>query len=86
MNQEKEFTDLLMQHQHIIYKICLMYANEKEDIADLYQETVYNTWVYRITLNTCITDIRQRKRKGTTCPLDLTTLSLWDERDPKQEI
>ena len=101
MNQEKEFTDLLMQHQHIIYKICLMYANEKEDIADLYQETVYNlwksytrfenrssfsTWVYRITLNTCITDIRQRKRKGTTCPLDLTTLSLWDERDPKQEM
>ena len=89
MNQEKEFTDLLMQHQHIIYKICLMYANEKEDIADLYQETVYNlwksytrfenrssfsTWVYRITLNTCITDIRQRKRKGTTCP------------DPKQEM
>ena len=63
MNQEKEFTDLLMQHQHIIYKICLMYANEK-----------------------CITDIRQRKRKGTTCPLDLTTLSLWDERDPKQEM
>lgn len=101
MDKEKEFTDLLMQHQHIIYKICLMYADEKEDIADLYQETVYNlwksytrfenrssfsTWVYRITLNTCITDIRQRKRKGTTCPLDLTTLSLWDERDPKQEM
>ena len=32
MNQEKEFTDLLMQHQHIIYKICLMYANEKTSI------------------------------------------------------
>ena len=92
MNQEKEFTDLLMQHQHIIYKICLMYANEKEDIADLYQETVYNlwksytrfenrssfsTWVYRITLNICITDVRQRKRKGVTCSL---------EQDPKQEM
>lgn len=44
MDKEKEFTDLLMQHQHIIYKICLMYADEKEDIADLYQETVYNLW------------------------------------------
>ena len=30
MNQEKEFTDLLMQHQHIIYKICLMYASRTE--------------------------------------------------------
>lgn len=101
MDKEKEFTDLLMQHQHIIYKICLMYADEKEDIADLYQETVYNlwksydqfenrsrfsTWLYRITLNTCITDVRQRKRKGTTCPLGLTTLSLLDEKDPKQEM
>lgn len=101
MNQEKEFTDLLMQHQHIIYKICLMYANEKEDIADLYQETVYNlwksytrfenrssfsTWVYRITLNICITDVRQRKRKGVTCSLEQTTFSLLDERDPKQEM
>lgn len=47
MNQEKEFTDLLMQHQHIIYKICLMYANEKEDIGDLYQETVYKLHTFR---------------------------------------
>ena len=101
MDKEKEFTDLLMQHQHIIYKICLMYADEKEDIADLYQETVYNlwksytrfenrssfsTWVYRITLNICITDVRQRKRKGVTCSLEQTTFSLLDERDPKQEM
>lgn len=101
MNKEKEFTDRLMQHQHIIYKICLMYADEKEDIADLYQETVYNlwksydqfenrsrfsTWVYRITLNTCITDIRQRKRKGTNCPLELANINLLEEDDPKQEM
>ncbi|WP_294586813.1 sigma-70 family RNA polymerase sigma factor [uncultured Phocaeicola sp.] len=101
MNKEKEFTDRLMQHQHIIYKICLMYADEKEDIADLYQETVYNlwksydqfenrsrfsTWVYRITLNTCITDIRQRKQKGTNCPLELANINLLEEDDPKQEM
>ena len=101
MNKEKEFTDRLMQHQHIIYKICLMYADEKEDIADLYQETVYNlwksydqfenrsrfsTWVYRITLNTCITDIRQRKQIGTYCPLELANINLLEEDDPKQEM
>ena len=73
-NKEKEFTDLLLQHQAIVYKVCLLYAQDKEDLADLYQETVYNlwksygtfenrssfgTWVYRIALNTCITDLRR---------------------------
>ena len=43
-SKEKEFTDLLLQHQAIVYKVCLLYAQDKEDLADLYQETVYNLW------------------------------------------
>lgn len=77
MDKEKEFTDLLLEHQQIIYKVCFVYADSKDDRADLYQETVYNlwknydtfenrssfsTWVYRIALNTCITDLRRKKR------------------------
>ena len=34
-NKEKEFTDLLLQHQAIVYKVCLLYAQDKEDLADL---------------------------------------------------
>ena len=56
--------------------MCLLYAQDKEDLADLYQETVYNlwksygtfenrssfgTWVYRIALNTCISFMRKEK-------------------------
>lgn len=44
MEKEKEFTELLFQHQRIIYKVCLLYAKDKDDLADLYQEAVYNLW------------------------------------------
>ena len=77
MNIEQEFIDKLLQHKHIIYKVCFMYADNEEDVNDLYQESVFNiwksyrsfegkssfvTWVYRISLNTCITDLRKKKR------------------------
>ena len=77
MEKEKEFTELLFQHQRIIYKVCLLYAKDKDDLADLYQEAVCNlwknfdtfqnrsnfsTWAYRVSLNTCITDLRKKKR------------------------
>lgn len=98
-NNEKEFTDLLLKHQAIVYKVCLLYAQDKEDIADLYQETVYNlwknfgtfenrssfsTWAYRVALNTCITDLRRRKRHGCV-PLRLTDTD-WTDDDPQAEM
>lgn len=76
MEIEKDFMNLIMQHKQIIYKVCFMYALDKDDINDLYQETVLNlwnaypnfrgdcqpsTWVYRIALNTCISDLRRKK-------------------------
>jgi RNA polymerase sigma-70 factor (ECF subfamily) len=54
-----------------------MYADNKDDVNDLYQESVFNiwksyqsfrgessftTWVYRISLNTCISDFRKKKK------------------------
>jgi len=76
MNIEKEFIDILLEHKQIIYKVCFMYAKDKDDINDLYQETVLNlwhgypnfrkesqvsTWIYQVSLNTCITDLRKKK-------------------------
>lgn len=77
MEINQEFMEMLLAHKHLIYKVCLMYADSKEDINDIYQETVFNlyksfpnfqhrcdisTWIYRIALNTCITDIRKREK------------------------
>lgn len=38
---EKEFLKTIHDHQKIIYKVCRMYRDSKEDQEDLYQEIVY---------------------------------------------
>ena len=87
MNIEKEFIDILIEHKQIIYKVCFMYAKDKDDINDLYQETVLNlwhgypnfrkesrisTWIYQVSLNTCISDLRKKKNMNFV-PLQMET-------------
>ncbi|MEM7334269.1 MAG: sigma-70 family RNA polymerase sigma factor [Chloroflexota bacterium] len=77
MNQE-QFLNLIESNQKLIYKVCHLYADSPEDVDDLYQEIVLNiwrsaanfeersaigTWLYRIALNTAITQFRKAKRK-----------------------
>ena len=60
----------------IIIKICRAYTNSQEDFEDYYQEVClqiwrskdnfnnkseWSTWVYRISLNVCLTYLKQRK-------------------------
>jgi RNA polymerase sigma-70 factor (ECF subfamily) len=71
---EKEFLALIHDHQNIIYKICRLYRDNKEDQEDLFQEIVYqlwksypgfkreskvSSWMYRIALNTAIAVYRK---------------------------
>ncbi len=77
MDIEQEFIDMLLRNKHIIYKVCFIYGDNKDEINDLYQEVTFNlwksythfrgesatsTWTYRIALNTCITHLRKKKR------------------------
>jgi RNA polymerase sigma-70 factor (ECF subfamily) len=65
----------------IIIKICRAYTNTQEDFEDYYQEVClqvwrsrdnfreqckWSTWVYRISLNVCLTLLKRRKRNGRT--------------------
>jgi RNA polymerase sigma-70 factor (ECF subfamily) len=65
----------------IIIKICKAYTNSQEDFEDYYQEVClqiwrsrdnfreqckWSTWVYRISLNVCLTLLKKRKSKGRT--------------------
>ena len=85
--QEQMFLKLVEEHKHIIYKVCFMYASEKETINDLYQEVMLNlwkgfprfrgdskptTWVYRIAVNTCVSWLRSSARQPQTVPLKST--------------
>ena len=95
---EAAFTHLIDQNQRIIYKICYMYTNNPDDLADYYQETLINlwkafpnfqnqaqesTWVYRISLNTCITFLRKKGNRPPTIPL--TTQGEKIKNEPEEE-
>lgn len=60
----------------IIIKICRAYTNSQEDFEDYYQEVClqiwrskdnynakseWSTWIYRISLNVCLTYLKRRK-------------------------
>jgi len=74
---EKEFLKLIQDYQKIIFKVCKMYRDQKEDQEDLFQEIVYqlwksypsfrgeskiSSWIYRISLNTAMSMFRKAKR------------------------
>jgi len=80
---EKQFLQLIHDHQGIIYKVSALYRDGKEDREDLFQEIVYqlwksypafggaskvSTWIYRIALNTAITVYRKPRLKVTHYP------------------
>jgi RNA polymerase sigma-70 factor (ECF subfamily) len=70
------FLKILKDNQGIIYKVCKMYRDSREDQEDLFQEIVLqlwkaypkfreeskvSTWMYRIALNTAIATFRKNK-------------------------
>jgi RNA polymerase sigma-70 factor (ECF subfamily) len=75
--EEKRFINLINEHQGLIYKVCIMYENDKDVRNDLFQEIVLQlwksfatfrgeakitTWMYRIALNTAISGYRKQTR------------------------
>lgn len=75
--QEKEFLQLVKQHERVIYKLVNVYAVDEEEKRDLIQEILYqawkgfagfegrsafSTWLYRLSLNTIFTFRRKESR------------------------
>ena len=97
---EIEFAQTVREHKGTIYTVCYMFSNNPEEVADLFQEILINlwkgfskfrgdsnirTWIYRVSLNTCISSERKKNRKVETLPLtmDIDLFSDSDE-DTKQ--
>ena len=74
--EKKAFTVLLEQNKGIIHKVAMLYTHSTEDREDLYQDIYYqlwrskgsyrkearfSTWMYRVAINTAISQIRKRK-------------------------
>ena len=99
-NLEIDFARIIREHKGTIYTVCYMFSNDEEEVADLFQDILVNlwngfakfrgdssarTWIYRVSLNTCISADRKKKRKGETVPLDMN-INLFDDtgEDMKQ--
>ncbi len=77
-NVQNEFLEIVNRNQGIIRKVCHLYCRDEAGKDDLYQEIViqlwkaygsfrgeskFSTWMYRIALNTAISDLRKQNRR-----------------------
>lgn len=85
MKSEQEFTDLVRAHKGTIYSVCYLFSQQAEEVDDLFQEVLINlwqgfdhfegrssvgTWVWRVSLNTCLTAERKKRRHATFDPIE----------------
>ncbi len=80
-NRTELFETIYYQHKPMILQMCLGFVKGDKDIAnDLLQEifisvwnnlekfkgaSTYKTWIYRITVNTCLQYIKKKKKEKT---------------------
>ena len=100
MDLKDEFVELVTRYKDVIFKVCYIYA-EKDDIEDYYQEVLIQiwrslpkfrgeskvtTWIYRISLNTCISHVR-KNTKGNINKVPLIDVNLWEnDIEKKQQV
>ena len=91
--QEKLFTSMVEEQKQTIYMICYLFSKNPTEVEELYQDVLINlwkgfsafegrssvrTWVWRVSLNTCIT--WQRKSRKKRLPLELS-VDLYNDTD-----
>ena len=92
--EEKEFALMVKEQKSTIYTVCYMFSKDQDEVNDLFQEILINlwngfcsfegrsnirTWVYRISLNTCISQDRKKKHRN-TIPLSMD-IDLFSDQD-----
>ena len=93
---EKEFIDLINSNRALIFKVCNLYCEDTEGRRDLFQEVVLqvwksfpgfrkeaanSTWIYRIALNTAISNFRKESKRPPKQALDITAFEIPDMSD-----
>lgn len=83
--EEEQFLKVVDECKGIITKICYFYSENSDDFNDLRQDVLaamwqsrssyrgksnIKTWIYRIALNTSISNLRRKKHRGTRLSLD----------------
>lgn len=74
-----QFAAAVEQHRDALYRLCCAYVRGEADRQDVYQEVLIHiwksmeafrgqsnlgTWMYRVTVNTCLGWLRREKRRS----------------------
>lgn len=85
-SKEKEFTRIILENKSSIYSMCYMFSKDKDEIEDLFQEVLMRlwkgyssfhqrsdikTWIYRVSLNTCLDCQKKSRRWGERAALNV---------------
>ena len=91
---ESQFAQIIRENKGTIYTVCYMFSKDKEEVDDLFQEALIKlwqglesfssksdlkTWIYKVTLNSCISIDRKKKIRKTQ-PL-MEGIDLFDKND-----
>lgn len=94
-DSEKEFAQIVREHKTTIYTVCYMFSKDKEEVEDLFQDILIalwqgiesfrgdsniRSWIYRISLNTCISAERKKRRRKDAIRLDMN-INLFSDTD-----
>lgn len=98
------FNQLMSMHEQRMYAVALRLCANREDAQDCLQEAMlrvyrsigsfkgessFSTWLYRITTNTCLDELRRRKNKQSTS-LDVLLTEGWmpanEHSSPERDV
>lgn len=89
-----DFERMVQEHKNTIYTVCFMFSNDSDEVNDLFQEVLINlwkgyssfkmlsgidTWIWKVSFNTCISSERKKKRHKTV-PLSMD-IDLFQDKD-----
>jgi len=98
---EEEFTCIVEKYKAVIYKVCSVYADDREEMADYYQEVLANlwrsyagfrgesslsTWIYRVALYTCVSFVRRKSSRPRRVSLDVGAELYEYEEDRSSQL
>ena len=101
-NTEKEFEQMVRAHKSTIYTVCYMFSSDPDEVADLFQDVLVHmwqgfakfegrsdirTWIYRISMNVCLSADRSKKRRKTqSLTLDIDPFEDADPNSVQMEM
>lgn len=101
-DQRKTFETIYLEHRGMVYQICMGFVKGDSAVArDLSQDifiniwnamplfkggSSYKTWIYRITVNTCLQHLRKEKKAPRVSISDGMVAHIETNIDPENEL